>query len=123
MRKSILALSLMLCFSILPMALFSSCDKDTNSYLDVLVLDEATKKPVSKVKIEVKQNGGVLHASGVTKKDGIFSTHFNVPAILIVTADLTTADYGHRRNETRVRLIEGETVTSTIILPTQVSYQ
>ena len=46
MKKKILFASAMLFFSILPLAFFTSCDKDTNSYLEVSVTDEATKLPI-----------------------------------------------------------------------------
>ena len=43
-KKCLFILSLVL-FSGLTM-FFSACDKDTNSYVDVYVVDEATKKPL-----------------------------------------------------------------------------
>lgn len=122
MRKKINTLAVILFFSLLPMAFFTSCDKDTNCYLEVLVTDLSTKKPVKNVKIEVKQDGGTVHASGKTDTDGKYTAEFTAPAIVQVKADLSVADNGHRRAETSIRLQEGETVTANILLPKTVTY-
>ena len=122
MRKIFRITPLILFISLLPAVLFSSCDKDTNCYIDVLVRDEISRNPVSGVSIEIKQEGGVVHANGITGANGIFSTHFIAPAIVIVKADLPVENGGHRRNETSIRLKEGETVTANITLPIKVEY-
>lgn len=122
MKKRINTLLSILFFSILPITLFSSCDKDTNCYIDVFVRDEITRTPISGVNIEIKQNGGVVHGAGITDATGTFSTHFIAPAIVIVKADLPVENGGHRRAETSIRLKEGETVTANITLPITVDY-
>lgn len=126
MKKKILFVSAMLFFSILPLALFTSCDKDTNSYLKVLVIDENTKLPISGALVDVSQtNGGTVHAEGVTDGDGTFLTSFSAPAIVKVKAILqlpTEQGGGERRGETQVRLQEGETLTAKIALTSQVYY-
>ncbi len=127
MKKKITILSVLLFFSLLPMTLFVSCDKDTNCYLDVEVLDEATGNPISDVAIEILQDGGNVHDMGVTNGDGVYSTHFIAPAIVKIKAALQLYNNagqaaGQRRGETSVRLIEGETLTATIKLTDQVFY-
>ena len=46
MNKKNKIFSVLLFISLLPISLFSSCDKDTHCYLNVHVLDEATREPV-----------------------------------------------------------------------------
>ena len=86
MKKKIHILSVLLFISLLPTVLFTACDKDTNCYVDVLVLDEATRKPVSNVIVELYQGNnitdGLNYDTGVTNEEGIYSTHFVAPAII-----------------------------------------
>ena len=121
MKKKILFASAMLFFSILPLAFFTSCDKDTNSYLEVSVTDETTKLPIP-LAIITQAGGGTIHVSGITDNDGIFKATFKAPAIVKVKASLPRPDAqggGERRGETQVRLIEGETLTAKIALTDQ----
>lgn len=131
MKKKNLILSALLFFSVLPMTLFTGCDKDTNCYLDVKVIDEATRGPVSGAIINVWQDGGTVQAAGITDGSGEYSTHFSAPAIVKIKATLQVYDLtdpahpiplGERRGETSVRLKEGETVHGNITLPAQVYY-
>ena len=126
MKKKIAKFSLLLFFSLLPMALFSSCDSDTNSYLDVIVLDEISREPVSGVTVELYQRNcdpsDYNYQIGTTDADGIFSTHYIAPAILQVRATLNLPDQGYRRGTGTVRLIEGDVKTSEIILESKVRY-
>ncbi|MBR1550257.1 MAG: carboxypeptidase regulatory-like domain-containing protein [Bacteroidales bacterium] len=137
MKKKNLLFSVALFFSILPMALFTSCDKDTNCYLDVKVVDEGiinpisgeltTGAPIGGAVVEIYQDGGTVYAKGVTGRDGVFSTYFNAPAIVKIKATLQLfneagAAAGERRGETSVRLQEGETTDATITLSSQVYY-
>ena len=123
MKKKILFASVMLFFSILPLTLFASCDKDTNSYLEVLVLDDATKIPIPAANVDITQSGGgTIQAHGITGSDGIFKASFKAPAIVKVKASLPRPDAqggGERRGETQVRLLEGETLTAKIALTDQ----
>ena len=116
----------MLFFSILPLAFFASCDKDTNSYLEVLVIDDATKAPISGANVDITQTGGgTVQAHGVTGADGIFKTMFKAPAIVKVKASLpipVSQGGGERRGETQVRLLEGETLTAKISLTDQIFF-
>ena len=114
----------MLFISLLTAAVFSACDKDTNCYLDVLVVEEGSRVPVSGAKIEITQESGSVHDEGETGADGKYSTHFQNPAILNVTAELLVDEenQGYRRGSTTVRVAEGETRTATVTLPQQILY-
>ena len=124
MKKRINTLLVILFFSLLPMPLFSSCDKDTNCYIDVFVRDEVTRNPISGAKIVIKQDkpASTIHAEGITNNEGIFSTHFIAPAIVSVKARLDVDNGGFRTAETSIRLKEGETVTANVTLPIQIEY-
>ena len=126
MKKKILFASAMLFFSILPMLLFTSCDKDTNSYLEVLVLDDVTKNPIPAANVDITQSGGgTIQVHGITGNDGIFKASFKSPAIIKVKASLPIPieqGGGERRGETQVRLLEGETLTAKISLTDQVYF-
>lgn len=122
MKKKLLFIPALLFISLLGSTLFSACDKDTNSYLDVLVLDEATRNPISGADIYISQEHGETADQGVTGSDGIYSTHFVSPAILTVRAELQLPTGGRRRGETTVRVKEGETVIATVTLPLQAVY-
>lgn len=124
MKKKTNISALILFFSLLPMAFFASCDKDTNCYLDVLVLEEGQRTPVSGAKIVINQESGSVYAEGVTEGNGKFSTHFSAPAILNVSAELLVDEVnnGYRRGSTTVRIVEGESTTATVTLPQQILY-
>ena len=135
MKKKNLFFSVMLFFSILPMTLFTGCDKDTNCYLDVKVVGETTVNPISGetvggeaipgAVVEIYQDPGTVHDNGVTNSDGVYSTYFKAPAIVKIKAVLQLFDAngnpaGQRRGETSKRLLEGETITAEIKLSNQV---
>ena len=126
MKKKILLASAVLFFSILPLSFFTSCDKDTNCYLEVSVIDDGTKLPIPLATIDITQSGGgIVQAHGVTDNDGSFSTTFKAPAIIKVKASLpipASQGGGERRGETQVRLIEGETISAKISLTSQVFF-
>ncbi len=121
MNKKRNLIPVLLFLSLLSMPIFSSCDKDTNCYLNVFVRDEATHAPIQNANITVYQNGGSLYAEGVTGSDGIYSTHFVAPAILNIKAELPL-EVGMRRGETSIRLKEGETITATVTMTEEVFY-
>lgn len=122
MKKKILLASAMLFFSILPLALFTSCDKDTNCYLKVFVIDDDTKMPISGAIVNISQtNGGTVRDEGITGTDGTYTAKFSAPAIVKVNAALHVTG-GERRGETQVRLLEGETLTAKINLTSQIYY-
>ena len=126
MKKKINRLCLLLFISLLPVALFTSCDDDTNCYLDVLVIDEATKAPVSGAVVELYQKNcdesDYNYRKGVTGSDGIFSTYFETPGIFSIKAALNLTVGGQRQGTGTVRTIEGETKTTTVILTNEIHY-
>lgn len=126
MKKKILLASALLFFSILPLAFFTSCDKDTNCYLEVLVIDDTSKLPIPLANVDITQSGGgTVQAHGITDGDGLFKTSFKAPAIVKVKASLpipVSQGGGERRGETQVRLLEGETLTAKISLTNQVYF-
>lgn len=119
MKKKNCVLAVLLFISLLPVAFFASCDKDTNSYVDVLVLNQTGRTPVSGVTVELYQNScdtsDYKYAIGITNTEGIFSTHYDSPGILKIKATLVTPD-GTRHGEGDVRLVEGETKTVQVTL-------
>lgn len=123
MNKKATFLSALLFISMLSLSLFTSCDKDTNCYLDVLVVDEATRAPISGANIVIYQNsGGTVHDEGITGENGIYSTHFSAPAVLYIDAKLPMPNEGERRGNGAVRLVEGEVKTVTIPMPADIYY-
>lgn len=139
MKKKNLYLSVMLFFSILPLALFTGCDKDTNCYLDVKVIGPSTVNPISGetygggpvagaiVEIFQSNIAGSVSDRGTTNSDGVYSTHFKAPAIVNIKAaqqlyDAAGQPAGQYRGETSVRLIEGETLSPTITLGSQIIF-
>lgn len=126
MKKKINRLCLLLFISLLPMPLFTSCDDDTNCYLDVQVIDEATKAPVSGAVVEIYQNNcdpsDYNYRMGTTGTDGIFSTMFEAPGIFSLKATLNLTDGGYRMGNGTVRTIEGETKTTTVVLTSDLHY-
>lgn len=122
MNKKVTLFSVLLFFSMLSCGLLSSCDKDTNCYLDVLVVDETSRAPIANAKITISQNGGSLYDEGVTGADGIYQTHFSAPAIVNINAVLDMGNTGERRGSNAVRLVEGEVKTVTIPMPAEIFY-
>ena len=124
MNKKNKIFSVLLFISLLPISLFSSCDKDTHCYLNVHVLDEATREPVSGVTVKIYQPGNTIYSgdnaiSGLTDEKGIYKHAFDAPAILKIDATLDV-QFGERRGTSDVRLEEGKTKDATITLSTQV---
>ena len=126
MKKKINRLCLLLFISLLPMASFTSCDSDTNCYLDVQVIDETTKAPVSGATVEIYQNNcdpsDYNYQLGVTNAEGIFSTYFLAPGIFSIKASLNVENGGQRRGTGTVRVIEGETKRTEVILGNDIHY-
>ena len=124
MNKKRILLPALLFISLLTAAVFSACDKDTNCYLDVMVVEEGTRTPVPNAKIEIYQEQGSVHDEGTTDANGKYSTHFPAPAILTVDARLIVDEEnnGHRDGSTTVRTADGETVTAIVTLASEISY-
>lgn len=108
---------------------FSACDKDTNCYVEVTVIDETTKLPVSGVFVKIDIDSSYINAQGYTDASGNFSTVFSAPAIFNVSAkyetgydDTYTPDvfYCYRKGNNTIRLKEGETVKTTVNLEAEI---
>ncbi len=128
MKKRHLILSATLLFSMLSVALFSNCDRDTNCYLDVKVVDSDTKMPIPLAVVEVYQDGGTVNATGITGSNGVYSTYFVAPAIVSIKAKLDSINdngvrVGERRAAGSVRLVEGETKTAQLTMTKQIFYK
>ena len=125
MNKKHILFPALLFFSLLTAPIFFSFDKDTNCYLDVLVVEEGTRTPVSNVKIEITQETGDIHDEGETDIKGKYSTHFPAPAILTVNARLLAdvENNGYRIGSTTVRTADGETVTAIVTLSSDIFYK
>lgn len=130
MKKRSLMLTFLLLLSGLSMLTFSSCDKDTNSYLTITVRDGETKKPISGVSVTVAPDGGDIEEHiGLTDTGGVYSTQFVAPAIMSIIARLdipeqsTENTLAFRYAESSARLKEGETVDVKVILPTDVVFE
>ena len=130
MKKRNLMLTFLLLFSGLSMLTFSSCDKDTNSYLTVTVVDAESKKAISNVSVTVAPDGGNIEAhTGKTDANGNYETNFVAPAIMSIDVKLKVPDQctentlAYRYAESSARLKEGEMVVVEVPLPTDVLFE
>ncbi len=112
------------------MSLFVACDKDTDCYVTVNVIDimkitdsigsrvDTLPVPDAFVKIDIDSSEGYTDVSGT------FRTVFAAPAIFNVAVKLNVLDENYdpskfdvyRRGSGTIRLREGDTVFSTVIL-------
>lgn len=138
-KKCLFILSLVLLSGLT--TLFSGCDKDTNSYVDVYVVDEATKRPLQHAYVKIDIENSYVNDEGYTLGDGHYLTQFRDPAIFNVYVEYEDYDcYGVHYDETgmpsfdydptiykcyrtgsnTVRLKEGETVEVTVNVSAEV---
>ncbi|MBQ9587378.1 MAG: hypothetical protein IJR26_05945 [Bacteroidales bacterium] len=141
MKKKILALACLLLMGGLSVFFFAACDKDTNSYVEITVVDELTGRPIPRVFVKIDSNesdygdtttSSAVNATGFTDITGTFKAQFSAPAIFNVYA-VYEADtmyneqydrvnfYCYRDGKGTIRLREGETVKNTIILMSKVN--
>lgn len=129
MKKKILILSCLLLISGLAGIFFAACDKDTNCYVEITVVDEVTKKPVKGVFVKIDIDDSYISAEGYTNVDGRFDTVFSAPAIFNVVAKYETGYdeiytredfYCYRKGSNTIRLKEGEVVRSTVNLESEI---
>lgn len=124
MKKKINRLCLLLFFSLLPAALFTACDDDTNCYLDVQVIDEITKAPVSGAIVELYQNNcdasDYNYRMGVADANGTASFSWETPGIFSIKATLNLTPAGQRLGTGTVRTVEGETKTATVFITSEI---
>ena len=111
----------------------SSCDKDTNCYVKIDVIDEDTKMPVSGVFVKIDKDDSYINAEGYTNAQGRFETVFSAPAIFNVAATYETGYddtvykpeifYCYRQGNNTIRLKEGDTVYSKVVLKSEVFHE
>lgn len=133
MKKKGLITVGILFFSALGSISFQSCDKDTYSYLDVTVIDQATDRTVPHAAVTISADGSTVGDFGYTNGEGVFSTKFAAPAVFDIDARMfiieTVVDsisdpssitythtYSHCDGASSVRLKEGETVDATVYI-------
>lgn len=140
MKKKIFALATLLLIGGLSVFFFAACDKDTDCYVEITVIDETTKKPLPLVFVKIDSNesdygdtttSSAVNATGYTDMNGIFRATFSAPAILNVYAvwetgydEIYTPDiyYCYRDGKNTIRLREGETVKSTVVLMSKLNH-
>ncbi len=129
MKKKILALACLILIGGLSTFFFGACDKDTNCYVQVTVVDEVTKMPVKNVFVKIDINSSYVNAEGYTDARGRFDAVFSAPAIFNVSAeyetgydDVYTSDlfYCYRKGNNTIRLKEGDTVYTTVNLEAEI---
>ncbi len=125
MKKKILALTCILLMSGLSAFFFGACDKDTNCYVEITVIDEITKLPVKNAYVKIDIDSSYINAQGYTNAAGRFDAVFSAPAIFNVSVKYETGYdetytpdvfFCYRKGNNTIRLKEGETVKSTVIL-------
>lgn len=125
MKKKILALTCLLLIGGLSAFFFGACDKDTNCYVEVTVIDEITKLPVKGANVKIDIDNSYVNAEGITDAAGQFKTQFSAPAIFNVAVTYETGYdetytpdifYCYRKGNNTIRLKEGETVYCTVNL-------
>lgn len=140
MKKKIFALASLLLIGGLSIFFFAACDKDTDCYVEVTVIDESTKKPLPNVFVKIDSNesdfgdtttSSAVNATGYTDMTGVFRATFSAPAIFNVYAVWETNDnpeqypdsvfYNYREGKNTIRLREGEIVKSQVILMSKIN--
>lgn len=130
MKKKILVIACLVIMGGLSTFFFAACDKDTNCYVEITVIDEATKAPMKDVFVKIDIDSSYVSAQGFTNAAGRFDTVFKAPAIFNVAATYETGYddtvytrdvwYCYRKGNNTIRLKEGEVVTSTVILESEI---
>ncbi|MBO7490077.1 MAG: hypothetical protein J6T88_07365 [Bacteroidales bacterium] len=129
MKKKILSIVCLILIGGLSTLYFASCDKDTNCYVQITVVDEETHLPVQGVFVKIDINSSAVNAEGYTDVLGQYTTSFTAPAIFNVSAEYETGYdetytqdlfYCYRKGNNTIRLKEGDTVYSTINLESEI---
>lgn len=111
---------------------FGSCDKDTNCYVHVTVLDQITDSlgvkrevPVSNAFVKIDIDSSMVYSQGYTNANGVFKTMFTAPALFNVVAKYIVVDtpaynpsefVSYRKGNSNIHLKEGDTVYSIVYL-------
>lgn len=129
MKKKFLFFACVALISGISAFFMNACDKDTNCYVEVTVVDEVTKQPVKGVFVKIDIDSSYVSAEGYTNAQGRFDTVFSAPAIFNVNAtyetgydSIYTPDqfYCYRKGSNTIRLKEGEVVQSTVNLEKEI---
>lgn len=124
MKKNLLVTFSALIISVFAFGLFSSCDKETDCTLTVIVLDqENNNAPFQGASIKVAKDNSAVSVEGVTDANGRFKASFKAPAIFDVVAtyetgetDPATGERFYREGKNSVRLNDGENVECRVVL-------
>ena len=123
MKKSFLTTISALIVSTFVLAMFTSCDKDTDCTLSVILIDEMTGNPFQGAVIKVAKDNSEVNAEGVTDANGRFKATFKAPAIFDVIAtydtgdrDPATGELFYREGRNSVRLEDGKTIECRVVL-------
>jgi len=123
MKKSFLTTISVLIISAFALTVFASCDKETDSTISVIVIDEETNQPFQGVAVKIAKDNSEVNVEGVTDANGRFKATFKAPAIFDVIAtyetgmtDPTTGERFYREGKNSARLIDGETVECRVIV-------
>ena len=123
MKKSFLTTISVLIISAFALTVFASCDKETDSTISVIVIDEETNQPFQGVAVKIAKDNSEVNVEGVTDANGRFKATFKAPAIFDVIAtyetgmtDPTTGECFYREGKNSGRLIDGETVECRVIV-------
>ncbi len=126
MKKRGLLIASALLISTLTGMFITSCDKDTNSYLHVTVVDETDKsKTFEGAEVKVDMNGSAVKREGLTDANGEFFTSFPAPAVFNVQAIYEIAEQSnsttkvYREGKGSARLKDGDTAYVTVALGTE----
>jgi hypothetical protein len=129
MKKKILAIVCLALIGGLSIFSISACDKDTNCYVQITVVDEVTHAPIPGVFVKIDIEDSYVNAQGLTNEAGRFDTVFSAPAIFNVAAIYETGYdsvytrqnfFCYRKGNNTIRLKEGDTVYSTVNLESEI---
>lgn len=127
MKKKIATILCALFISGLSAVQFSSCDSDTNSYLNITVYDGSGSRPLPGTNLEVFAEGGNIPTQrGTSDAQGQYNVNFAAPAIVtikakyIVEVNDTLSIRKYRQCKSSARLKEGEVIEIGINMPTNV---
>lgn len=123
MKKSFLITLSALIISVVAGAFLASCDKETDSTVDVIVINEETNQPFQGVNVKIAKDNSEVNVEGVTDANGRMKATFKAPAIFDVVAtyetgmsDPTTGERFYREGKNSVRLVDGETVECRVVV-------
>ena len=129
MKKKIFALVCLALIGGLSIFSISACDKDTNCYVQITVVDEVTHAPIKGVFVKIDIDDSYINAQGYTNAMGRFDTVFSAEAIFNVAAIYETGYdsiykrenfFCYRKGNNTIRLKEGDTVYSTVNLESEI---